>query len=156
MLSAVELAIPITKLFEGLRLEPYHDPVGFPTIGYGYLLSREKWASLDHWPSITEEKAEELLVSELEEKAEAVFRLMRPGLEDHEKAALIDFSYNVGAGALKASTLRARINRYDPNAHEEFRKWVYSSGRKLPGLIRRRLSEERLFVQERLFRGDYS
>ena len=32
-----------------LRLVPYHDPLGYPTICYGHLLSRERHADLGRW-----------------------------------------------------------------------------------------------------------
>ena len=32
-MAAIELAAGLAKQFEGLRLAPYHDPVGYPTIG---------------------------------------------------------------------------------------------------------------------------
>ena len=47
-----DLAAP----FEGLRLEAYHDPVGYPTQGYGRLLSRKPWEDrVDGWPDIDED-----------------------------------------------------------------------------------------------------
>lgn len=57
-------------------------------------------------------------------------------------AAIADFTFNLGGGRLKASTLRRVINAGNWAAvPAELRKWVYGAGRKLPGLILRREAE---------------
>jgi lysozyme len=127
--------------------EPYHDPVGFPTIGYGHLLSREVWAPLSRWPAITEAEADALLEADMAKAAGAVLRQIVAPLTDNQFAALVDFTFNVGSGNLQASTLRRVINReeYD-EAPAQFRRWVYARAVKLPGLVRRREDEVRLWV----------
>lgn len=127
--------------------EPYHDPVGFPTIGYGHLLSREPWADLARWSPVTEAEADALLEEDMAIAAGAVLRLVTVPLTDGQYAALIDFAFNVGAGNLQASTLRRVINRgeYD-EAPRQFRRWVYARGIKLPGLVRRRNDEVELWL----------
>lgn len=60
-------------------------------------------------------------------------------------AACTDFSFNLGLGALKGSTLRRRVNAEDwPAARYEIRRWVNAGGRKLLGLVRRRDAEAAL------------
>ena len=54
-------------------------------------------------------------------------------------AAIVDFTFNLGAGRLQASTLRRRVNQRD--WVEELRRWVYGGGRVLPGLVIRRAAE---------------
>lgn len=142
MPAALELAAELAKPFEGLRLEPYHDPVGYPTIGYGHLLSREAGADLSRWRPITEAEAETLLQSDMASAAASVTRLVTVPLTDYQRAALIDFAFNCGAGNLAGSTLLKVINRGDYDAAPaEFLKWVYARGKKLPGLVRRREAE---------------
>ena len=54
-------------------------------------------------------------------------------------AAIVDFTFNLGAGRLQTSTLRRRINQRDWVATgQELRRWVYGGGRALPGLVARR------------------
>ena len=56
------------------------------------------------------------------------------------------FCYNVGSGNLQKSSLRMKLNRGDiEGASAEFPKWRRSAGRILPGLVRRRVAERRLF-----------
>ena len=59
--------------------------------------------------------------------------------------AIVDFTFNLGAGRLQTSTLRRRINQRDwVGVALELRRWVYGGGRALPGLVVRREAECRL------------
>ncbi len=147
MTEAIDLAIRIAKPFEGLRLHPYHDPVGYPTIGYGHLLSRDPWADLSRWKPIDQAEAERLLAIDLAAAARAVKMLCPVPLAPTQEAALIDFAFNCGAGNLQISTLRKAVIRGDfERAAEQFTRWVYARGVKLPGLVRRRAAERDMFV----------
>jgi lysozyme len=62
-------------------------------------------------------------------------------------AAIVDFTFNLGAGRLQTSTLRRRINQQDwSSAALELRRWVYGGGRVLPGLVLRREAEIQLLA----------
>jgi len=62
-------------------------------------------------------------------------------------AAIVDFTFNLGAGRLQTSTLRRRINQRDWVAvAQELRRWVYGGGKVLPGLVIRRDAELRLLA----------
>jgi lysozyme len=53
---------------------------------------------------------------------------------EHRLAAIVDFTFNLGAGRLQTSTLRRRINQQDwASAAQELRRWVYGGGKVLPG-----------------------
>jgi lysozyme len=57
------------------------------------------------------------------------------------------FTFNCGEGSLRRSTLRRRLNAGNRSAvRSELMKWVYSGGKKLPGLVRRRQAEGALFA----------
>jgi lysozyme len=63
--------------------------------------------------------------------------------------ALASFAFNCGVGALQNSTLRRKYNAGDiGGAASEFVKWNKGGGRVLPGLTRRRLAEQALFLSE--------
>jgi lysozyme len=145
--NAIIIASELAKPFEGLSLAPYHDPVGFPTQYYGRLLSREPWADLSKWKTGTQEDADACLRQDMASAAASVNRLITFDINDNQKAALIDFTYNAGAGNLQASTLRRVINRGDlDEAPKQLMRWVYARKQKLRGLVRRRKAEADLWV----------
>jgi lysozyme len=62
-------------------------------------------------------------------------------------AAIVDFTFNLGAGRLQASTLRRRVNQRDwVAARQELSRWVYGGGKVLPGLVARREAEVGLLL----------
>ena len=147
-MSALELAAGIAKPFEGLSLDAYHDPVGFPTVGYGHLLSREPGADLSQWPALADEdEAAALLESDMRSAQKSVRRLIVVPLSNEQEAALVDFAFNCGSGNLQLSTLRRVVNRGEfDEAPRQFRRWVHARGRRLKGLMQRREAEVELFL----------
>ncbi len=134
--------IALIKEFESLRLAPYHDPIGLPTVGVGHLLSREKWADLSQWPTITRGEADDLLRDDIRHHEMAVSRSITAPLSQGQFDALASFTFNLGAGALRASTLRRVLNLRDyPEVPAQLRRWVFAGGRRLRGLERRREAE---------------
>ena len=94
-------------------------------------------------PAITREQADGLLHSDLLNFYASMVRLC-PGLvaEGRRASAILDFTYNLGASRLKASTLRRRVNEGDwDEVKVELMKWVRGGGKILPGLVRRRQAE---------------
>lgn len=155
--QAVEIAAKLVSRpeFDGLHdpdratavIEPYYDPVGLPTIGYGHLLSRTAWKPLNQFPAISVAQAEALLRADLMKAAGAVMRMVKVKLNANQIAALIDFVFNAGAGNFEISTLRRVINRGDFAAvPAQLMRWVYAKGVKLPGLVKRRKAEAALWV----------
>ena len=70
---------------------------------------------------------------------------------DGRLAAIMDFTFNLGAGRLETSTLRRRINQRDwQGAAHELLRWVYAGGRILNGLVVRREVESDLINQHGL------
>ena len=95
-----------------------------------------------------EKEAEELLKQDLKSAEDSVNRYVRWPINENQFAALVSFTYNVGAGNLKRSTLLKRVNAGRHNeAAAEFLKWIRAGGRILKGLIRRRASERLLYLQ---------
>nr|WP_242490034.1 lysozyme [Noviherbaspirillum cavernae] len=75
----------------------------------------------------------------------AVLKLC-PNTDTPERlAALIDFTFNLGIGNLRASTLRRKVNIGDRDAAGiEMMKWVSGGGKVLRGLVLRRTAERQL------------
>lgn len=141
-----ELCAPIIKHFEGLYLKAYKCPAGYWTQGWGHLLSRDKTLDGSQFPPIDLKQAEIWLENDARNAKRAVNRLCPGVTKDSQVAALTDFVFNLGAGYLEVSTLRRRINRgEEPRDPDEFMKWVYAGGVKLPGLIKRRQADSLLY-----------
>lgn len=114
-----------------------------PTIGYGATRYPGGLAVCLLDPPITKQIADDMLLHSVRTiYLPAVLRLC-PGSDSPERlAAIIDFTFNLGAGSLRASTLRRRINagRW-ADVPKELRKWVKGGGRVLAGLVKRRDAE---------------
>ena len=153
--DVVALAKDLARPFEGLHrvgadglIYPYHDPVGFPTIGWGRLLSRVPYEALSKFPAITREEADIFFAQDMAKAYRSVRRLITTDLTIEQAAALADFAYNLGAGNLEISTLRRKLNRGDyAGAADEFPRWSMARGVKLPGLVKRRAAERNLFLE---------
>lgn len=144
--SAIEVAAALARRFEGLYLTPYLCPAGVPTIGYGATFYEDGTRVQLTDPAITKERAEALLLWMVRTRfLPSVMRLC-PGIDHPDRlAALIDFAFNLGAGNLKVSTLRKRVNTGDwETVPDELRKWNKAGGRVLRGLTIRREAEAAL------------
>ncbi|MCA8110270.1 lysozyme [Burkholderia cepacia] len=146
--------LQLTEQFEGCRLTAYQDSVGVWTIGYGHT-GQDVYKGL----TITQEKAEQLLLQDIAKASAAVNRLVTldragaadtdglPDLTQDEFDALVDFTFNLGAGRLAGSTLLKKLNAGDiEGAAAEFPKWIYAGGKVLAGLVKRRDAERALFL----------
>ena len=112
------------------------------TIGYGHTGS-----DVTPGMQISEAEAERILKQDLRRFEDAVSRLIRPSLTQHEFDAIVSFTFNVGAGALEHSTFRRRMNTGEDKQRcfaEEFPKWVNGGNGPLAGLVRRREAEVKL------------
>jgi lysozyme len=140
-------AIDLAKRFEGFERKvkrgieitavPYICPAGFWTIGYGHLCDPKH-------PPITEAEAEVYLACDLQTALAATLRYCPVLATEPEArlAAIVDFTFNLGAGRLQTSTLRRRVNQRDwAAAATELHRWVYGGGKVLPGLVKRRDAE---------------
>lgn len=142
---ATERCIELIKRFEGFSPKPYLCPAGYWTIGYGHVITAQD--KDNYRDPITEAEAEALLKKDVFKAEKAVLRLIKVPLTDGQFDALVDFVFNLGGGALQRSTLRAKLNRGEYlDAADEFLKWVWAGGRKLKGLVRRRIAERELFL----------
>lgn len=144
--DAVQVAAALARRFEGLYLTPYLCPAGVGTIGWGATFYEDGTRVQLTDPPITRERADALLLWMVRTVyLPAVMRLC-PGVDSPGRlAALIDFTFNLGQGNFKASTLRRKVNAGDWDAVPgELRKWTRGGGRVLRGLVLRREAECRL------------
>lgn len=146
MIAVPKAVIELAKHFEGFhrvartdpsRAQPYICPANYWTIGYGHLCDPTH-------PPITEAEAEVYLARDLQTALAATLRYCPVLATEPEDrlSAIVDFTFNLGAGRLRASTLRRRVNQRDwIEAGLELRRWVLGGGKILRGLVDRRDAE---------------
>ena len=146
VIEVPQAAIMLAKRFEGFHrvpknepgwAYPYVCPAGYWTIGWGHLCQP------DH-PPVSEAEAETYLAADLTNALAATLRYCPVLATEPEGrlAAIMDFTFNLGAGRLQTSTLRRQVNLRDwSGAMQELSRWVHGRGKVLPGLVVRRQTE---------------
>jgi len=120
------------------RGRPYLDPVGVLTVCDGHT-----GPDIDPNRIYSDRECDAWRDQDLAKADAAVRRLVHVPLNKWQRAALIDFTYNVGSGNLAKSTLLRKLNAGDyDGACAEYRRWVYAKGRKFQGLVNRREADE--------------
>lgn len=141
-MRASRILIDKIKGFEACVLTAYKDSVGVWTIGYGHTKGVKKG------DRITLYQAEQFLREDLavyEDAANKVRMLSSQGKFD----AVVDFMYNCGVTNFKNSTLKKYIESGKPTwmIQEQFLRWVNAGGKKLGGLVTRRIWEAARFAE---------
>ena len=132
--------IELIKDFEGRRLVAYQDSVGVWTIGYGHT----KTAHEDKL--IIKSTADRLLAEDLAEFEKYVDTYVTVALTQNQFDALVSWTFNLGPGNLKESTMLKKLNQgLYAEVPDEMRRWNKAGGKVLEGLIRRREAEAKLF-----------
>lgn len=127
---------------EGLILGTYKDPVGIISSCFGHVDSKLKMGQ-----KFTEEQCIKTLGDDLVKHDKQLSYVVKvPYTSDYQHAALLSFTYNLGIGNVKSSTLLRKFNAYDyDGACYELTKWSYATknGIKvwLKGLFIRRTNE---------------
>lgn len=132
----LDVLYKLVRRFEGCSLTPYLDVAGVLTCGWGS-------TGIDVFPGRvwTQEYADARLAMDASRFAKGTL-LLCPGLREDALCAIADFSYNLGLGSLKSSTLRRKLNAKNfQGAKTELRRWVRAGGRVQRGLVLRREAE---------------
>lgn len=147
--SVSEPLVAGVKHFEGYYARPYLCPTGYPTIGYGHVIKSSEKGTLTH---LTEPEATALLRKDLNEALKDALRIM-PGLARSQQQldAITSWVFNLGATNLQNSTLKKLyVSGHHDQAAAEITRWVYGkvNGKmvQLPGLVRRRAWEKKVFL----------
>lgn len=137
-----EAGLALIQQFEGCRLTAYK-PVPtetYWTIGWGHY-----GPDVQQGQTITQERADELLVQDCQSAADAVDNPancpLTAALNANQRDALISFAFNCGAGALR-TLCRGRTLAQISEAMALYNK---AGGKVLAGLVRRRAAEQALF-----------
>ena len=139
-MRASSTLIAAIKKFEGVRLTAYQDAKGVWTIGYGHTKDVKKG------DQITQYQAEQFLRDDLQ-KFEAVANKCANLNTQGRYDAVVDFIYNCGPANFNSSTLKKYIEsrRATWEIQEQFLRWVNARGKKLGGLVSRRIWEANRF-----------
>lgn len=133
------------KKSEALLLTAYPDAKGVWTIGWGHTKDVKPGDKINAY------QAETLLKKDLAEFEEYVNKNVRGIRTQGQFDAVVDFCFNCGTGpkAFGGSTLKKHIEagRKDWEIQEQFLRWVNSGGKKLGGLVSRRIWEAQRWVE---------
>ena len=132
--------LALIKKFEGCRLESYRCSANVLTIGYGHT------GVVKETDTITQEEADELLEKDVLKFEEYVEDNVIVELDQSQFDALVAWTFNLGPGNLRESTMLKKLNDSDyASVPSEMKRWNKAGGKTLDGLIRRRNAEALLF-----------
>lgn len=137
--------IELIKKWEGLRLMPYLCPAGIPTIGYGHVMSTRERSGFA--AGINEDTAEHLLMKDCDRFILAINRSVQVPLSILQVSSLLSWTFNLGAGNLRSSTMLKKINAEEHGeVPYQIRRWNKCRGQVLDGLVARREDEAQLYI----------
>jgi lysozyme len=139
---ATETLITIVASFEGFRAKAYKCPAGVWTIGYG------ETKGVKPGDTTTEPEAREQLARRLDEFQQGVVKsLAGATYTQNQLDAMTSLAYNIGLSAFQRSSVcRHHRTRDYTAAKASFAMWVKAAGKTLPGLVRRREAEAKLYA----------
>lgn len=131
---------------EGIKLKPYLDSVGIPTIGIGctYYPDGRKVTIKD--PALPNLQAAWDLFDQVNSNfLLTVYSTTRDDINQNQFNALVSLCYNIGTGAFKGSTVLKLVNKNpsDPKIAAAFELWKSAGGK--PVLLGRRKRESKLY-----------
>lgn len=136
-----QAGIDLIKDYEKCKLDAYPDLNGIPTIGWG-----TTGPEIHLGMAWTQEQCDKVLKADLDSLQYRLNRLFTRLITDNQFAACCCLAYNIGVGNFKSSSLLKLLNMNQVEmAADEFLKWDHSRGKVVPGLLNRRLDEQKLF-----------
>lgn len=144
LIKAGEGTGPVQTRADGIWYCAYADPAtrGDPwTIGFGHTGPEVKKGLC-----VPEKRAQELLLEDIGKAQAALARCVKVPVHENELGALSSLTMNIGGRNACGSTLVRKLNAGDyMGAAAEFPRWRYAAGKVMPGLVKRRECERRLF-----------
>lgn len=142
----LEVTEKLLHHFENCSLTAYQDIAGIWTIGYGDTY-RQDGTPVREGDTCTQAEADARFHQDFSRIKGRVEQVVKVNLPEYQLDALTSLTYNIGTGNLERSDLLKMLNNNDLfGAADQFKWWRMSGGQIVPGLIRRRLSELRLFM----------
>ena len=133
--------------FEGLRLKAYDDGVGVWTIGFG-TTKYPNGIRVKKGDTCTLDQAKAYMQNDLKSFEQTVNNTVKVPLNQNQFDALVSLAYNIGSTAFKNSTLVRQLNEGNyKTAANQFKVWVNAGGKRMQGLVNRRVAERTLFLK---------
>jgi lysozyme len=127
------------KQHEGFRATPYKDYSQY-SVGYGTRAPNRNMR-------VNKAQANEMLQKHVNKDIAAIKNAVKVPLSQNQLDSLSSFTYNVGRGWLKGSSVIRSINDGDfKGAARNMKKWNKAGGKVHPGLVRRRRQEAKMFL----------
>lgn len=139
-------SLNLIKGYEGWRSCAYStDGANRLTIGYGHLVKPSD--GFNKKSCITKERGLQILKSDLSTATNCIEKNVRVPLTDNQFGALVSWTFNVGCGAARKSSLVRKLNAKSPAnvICDQLRQWNKGGGKVLAGLKRRREAECTLY-----------
>lgn len=132
---------------EGLRTTAYLDTGGVWTIGYG-TIKYPNGTAVKKGDTCTQGQAELWLQNDCEWVDQCLDKYIKVNVTQNQFDALASFVYNVGETAFVKSTLLTLLNQSNfTAAANQFDRWVFDNGKRVQGLVNRRVAEKVLFLK---------
>ena len=139
--------LSLIKRFEGCRLKSYKCSANVLTIGYGHT------SGVKETDTITQDEADKLLQEDVEQFEKYVDDNVTVELGQSQFDSLVAWTFNLGVGNLRESTMLKKLNNEDyKSVPSEMKRWNKAGGKTLDGLIRRREAESLLFENKEWYK----
>lgn len=137
----------IIREFEGFEAKAYKDTGGVWTIGYG-TIKYPDGTRVRAGDSCTRGQAEVWLKSDCQWVDACLDKYVKVKVSQNQFDAMASFVYNIGETAFAKSTFLTLLNQGNKiGAANQFDRWVFDNGKRIPGLVNRRVKEKQLFVK---------
>jgi lysozyme len=150
-----EQGLELLKQWEGFELKVYKDSAGLLTIGVGHLLTKSELSSgkivingqtVKYANGLTDQQALDLLSQDVQPAETTVNSNVKVLLNQDQFDALVSFTFNVGGGAFKGSTLLKLLNQKQyTEVPTQLLRWTRAGGKVVQGLLNRRQNEIKLW-----------
>ena len=149
----VSAAESLIKGFEGKYLTSYDDGTGKITIGYGSIYNYDENRPVRKGDVITEDTAIRWLRKEMSSVVADIKKVVTVPINQNQLDSLTSFTYNLGIGNLKSSTLLRLLNAGadKQTVANQFQYWnkamINGKLTVMNGLTTRRKAEADLFIK---------
>lgn len=154
-MNRLQKAFDLIKEFEGLHKVVGDEIHAYPDPAHGWLVATIGWGTT-RYPNgvkvkqgdvITREAADELLLIEINEKANSIIGAIKQSFTLDQYCAMVSLAYNIGASGFKKSVVLEKFNQgLISECADAFLLYNKAKGKVLKGLTRRRQAEQNVFL----------